>query len=68
MYDEEAFMYQRIVRDNLKLVFDNSLIVYHSDGQTTQKLYKGKKQKWKFQSENILAADKILLECLKNWN
>ena len=64
MYNEEAFLYQRIVNDNLKLVYNNELVIYHSDGKSTGKVYKNKIKKWKFQSEKILLADEILLQYL----
>lgn len=65
MYNEEAFLYQRILRDNLNLVFDNDIVIFHSDACSTRKIYNSKKKKWKFQNENILAADEILLNYLK---
>lgn len=64
MYDEEAFLYQRIINDKLKLVYNNEIVIYHSDAKTTRKIHKSKKAQWRFQGEKILQSNKILLNYL----
>lgn len=53
MYGEENLLEYRKNKFKLKLIFDFSLTVFHSDSNSTKKATKNKVNKWKFQTEKI---------------
>lgn len=52
IYSEEHFLNFRRIKDNLVFAYDFNIKIYHSESITTNKIYKNKMKKLKFQIQN----------------
>ncbi len=66
LYHEEEFLYYRMIKDNLKFIYDPQIEVTHLEGIATTKTYKNKRKKLIFKTENILKSLYKLKEIMEN--
>lgn len=62
MYMEESYLTYRAIKHNLKIVYDESLYIEHFGSKATVSLFKSKKNLYRFKIEEMLKAQKILVE------
>lgn len=62
MYGEESLLFHRCLKENYVIKFDYDVVIFHSDGVATSKVYTNKKKKWMFQCEKMIFAYEELLK------
>ena len=63
LYHEESFLYQRILRKHLVSVYDPSLVIYHTEGQSLSDMKKY--DKLKFRTEEVIRSLVLLKSSLE---
>lgn len=61
MYGEEDILYQSLLNNNLKSVYDPSYAVYHKEDVSTDTVQKSGRKKREFYYKNLIDSTKILL-------
>ena len=62
MYGEEDILYQMLIKNELKSVYDPSYAIYHKEDVSTDNVYKSSRKKREFYYKNLIDSTRILLE------
>lgn len=65
MYQEEDILYAEMLRDNMLMVYNPDLKIYHMEKASTNSAYNGSRKKNIFVYSNYLASSEVLLNVLK---
>ena len=61
MYGEEDILYQSLINNKLKSVYDPSYAIYHKEDVSTDTAQKSGRKKREFYYKNLIASIKILI-------
>ncbi|MCI9286567.1 MAG: glycosyltransferase family 2 protein [Clostridia bacterium] len=65
LYCEEEFLYIRLMKNNLKSVYNPQLLIYHDEAASTNQVSKKNRLKKRFVYKNLIKANEILKKDLE---
>lgn len=66
LYCEEELLFIRLIKNNMKSVYNPNVEIFHADDSSTNAVTKTKRKKTIFVCKNAIKSNKILLNELKN--
>lgn len=66
LYHEEELLYERLRKNNLKIVYNPKLKIYHKEFSSTKYIGKTERKTNRFRYKNLILSGKILYNDLKN--
>lgn len=61
MYGEEDILFQTVIKNDLTMVYDPDIVIYHKEDASTDKLHKSGRKKREFYYKNLIDSLKVLL-------
>lgn len=65
LYLEEDILYLRCKKNNIRMIYDNTIKIYHNHSSSTKSIYKDEVKRKKFFLKNQISSFKVLKKYLK---